>query len=182
MLTEMFAVMVVLFCTEYELTVIPVPLNDSVPVEKFVPVMVMLNVAPCMPVVGKIEIGMGAPDVIVNAPARVPVCASAFVTTTSRAVSAAVIEMEMLAVMVVLFWTEYELTVIPVPLNDNVPVEKFVPLTVTLPVKPCSSLVGEMLVGAGRGRGVSIAHNMLKMPNAVACTVPVSDCDPVAAS
>jgi hypothetical protein len=56
------------------------------------------------------------------------------VTITSRAVSAAVPEIVILAVIVVEVWTEYELTVMPVPENDRVPVLKFVPETVTLPV------------------------------------------------
>jgi hypothetical protein len=72
--------------------------------------------------------------VTVNDAASVPVCVSALVTITSRAVSAAVPEIVILAVIVVEVWTEYELTVMPVPENDRVPVLKFVPETVTLPV------------------------------------------------
>ena len=46
------------------------------------------------------------------------------------------------------------MTVMPVPENDSVdvpPASKLVPVTVTFPVQPCSSLVGAMLAGAGGG-------------------------------
>ena len=93
----MLAVMVVVFWTEYELTVIPVPLNDRVPVLKFVPAIVILPMYPCSALVGETLAGDGAPDVTVNAATRVPVCESTLVITTSRAVSAAPLVMVMLA-------------------------------------------------------------------------------------
>ena len=125
----------------------PVPEKVSVPVVKFVPETVMLPVNPCLWLVRLIDAGTGAPDVTVNAPARVPVVASAFVTTTSRAVRAAAALIVMFAVIVVLFWTEYELTVMPVPENDNVPALKLDPVTVTLPVNPCASDVAAIDAG-----------------------------------
>ena len=118
---------------------IPVPEKDSVGVEKFVPLTVkVVTVAPCTPVVGETTPdGTGAPDVTVNAADNVAVCASALVTTTFLAVSAAALVIVMFAVMVVALRVPYELTVTPVPLNERVdvpPESNAVPVTVTLPV------------------------------------------------
>ena len=82
------------------------PLNDRVPVEKFVPVTVTFPVNPCSSLVGEMLVGSGGPTVTVNDAARTPVCVSAFVTVTSRAVRAAVALIVMFAVIVVEFWTE----------------------------------------------------------------------------
>jgi thiazole synthase ThiGH ThiG subunit len=87
----MFATTCVEDCTLYEFTVMPVPEKDSVGVAKFVPFTVkVVMVAPWTPEVGETAPdGTGAPLIIVNEAAKAPVCVSAFVIITSRAVKAA---------------------------------------------------------------------------------------------
>jgi hypothetical protein len=89
----MFATRVVALRVPYEFTVTPAPLKDNIlvpPASKFVPVTVNAErVYPCSPVAWEIEMGFGAPAVMVKALARVPVCVSAFVITILRAVKAA---------------------------------------------------------------------------------------------
>jgi hypothetical protein len=117
--------------------VIPVPEKDKVPVLKLVPVTVTFPVYSCSSLVGEILAGDGVPLVTVNAAASVPVCVSEFVTVTSLAVNAATALIVIFAVRVVALRVPYELTVIPVPLNDNVEVpaeSNAVPVTVTFPV------------------------------------------------
>ena len=83
--------------------------------------------------------------------------------------------MVMLAVMVVALRVPYELTVTSVPENDSVEVPEesnAVPVTVTLPVNPCSSLVGEMLAGEGGG-GVILAEPPDHKENRMFPVVPV---------
>ena len=66
---------------------------------------------------------------------KVPVAPSKLVITTFWLPAGAVIETEMFATNVVAFRVPYELTVIPVPLNDNVEVpaaSKLLPVIVTV--------------------------------------------------
>ena len=70
-------------------------------------------------------------------------------TVTVLPPSVAPLARVMLAVIVVEFWTELLLTVIPVPLKDNVPLLKLVPVTVKLNVVPCWPVGGATETGIG---------------------------------
>src|SRR5919204_229136 len=129
----MLAVSEVLDTNVVELTVMPVPENDTVaPDTMLVPVTVMFwLVAPWPRELGLAAVTVGAPFTV-NTPVPAPMPVSGFVTVTSRAPVVALVAMVMLAVSVMLDTNVVELTVMPVPENDTVaPDTKLVPVTVT---------------------------------------------------
>jgi hypothetical protein len=89
-------------------------------------------------------------SVTVKAPALVAVPASVLVTVTSRAVLAALAEMEMFTLSVVAFVTPTEFTVMPVPEKVTIaPAWKPVPATVRLRLDPLAPVAGDTFVTVG---------------------------------
>src|SRR6266542_1706936 len=120
----------VLLLNVVELTVMPVPENDTVaPLTKFAPATVPSpGPAPWEPEDGFIEVVVG-PVLTVKHPVHDALPVSVLVTVTSRAPVVAPPAMVMLAVTWVALLKVVELTVMPVPENDAfAPLTKFVPV------------------------------------------------------
>jgi hypothetical protein len=131
-------------------TVTPVPLTFTVePAPKFVPVSVTGTLVPCTPLVGLIEVSVGAPAFTVNV---TPLLFSPpDVTVTVSPPVDALAATWNVAVICVALTTTALLTVTPLPLTFTVePAPKFVPVSVTGTLVPCTPLLGltEVSVGA----------------------------------
>src|ERR1700682_1511125 len=143
------AVIDVLLTTAVLLTVMPVPLRPIVaPDAKFVPVSVTGTAAPWMPLLGAIEVSVGAPAFTVNV--CVPLVPFELVTETFWAPVGAFEAMVNVAVIDGLLTTVVLLTVMSVPLRPIVaPDAKFVPVSVTATAAPWMPLLGAIEVSVG---------------------------------
>src|SRR6202030_2210411 len=146
------AVICVVLTTVVLLTVIPAPLRPIVaPAIKFVPVSVTATLCPCTPFFGVIEVSVGGARFTVNGCA--PLVPPEVVTVTFRAPVAALLAMANVAVICVALTTVVLLTVIPAPLRPIVdPATKFVPVSVTGTLCPCTPLFGLIEVSVGGAR------------------------------
>jgi len=138
------AVIVVALTTVTLLTVTPVfEMLTVAPETKFVPVRVTGTVVPCAPLVGLMEASVGAAGLTVKTAGAEET--PAIVTVTLAAPRAAVAPIVKLVVIVVELTTLTLPTVTPPFVMPTVALEtKFVPLSVTGTVVPCTPAEGEM--------------------------------------
>src|SRR6266511_978776 len=149
----------VLLLNVVELTVMPVPENDTVaPLTKFVPATVPSpGPAPWEPEDGFIEVVVG-PVLTVKHPVHDALPVSGFVTVTLRAPVVAPTAIEMFAVTWVALLNVVEFTVMPVPEN-----EALAPLWKPVPVIAMSWLIAPWprelgLVEVTVGRALTVKH------------------------
>jgi len=143
------AVIDVLLTTVMLLTVMPVPLRAIVdPEAKSVPVTVTATAVPWTPLLGAIEVSVGAPELTVNV--CEPLVLLPVVTVTFCGPVGALAAMVNVAVIDVLLTTAGLLTLMPVPLRLIVdPGPKFVPVSVTATAAPWMPLLGAIEVRVG---------------------------------
>jgi len=151
------------------LTVTPLPLTFTVAfAAKFVPVNVTGTFEPCAPLVGLIEVSVGA-AVIVNVTPFVVTPDDVTVTVSPPSVAFAAIPR--VAVICVALTTCTLLTVTPLPLRFTVAfAAKFVPVKVTGTFAPCTPLIGVIEVSVGVPVTVKVAPFVV-IPDDVTVTV-----------